>query len=92
MAKGTLYPAERAFLRDPRSGLRIIRLTHHSTIAMNLYFEMCSFSLDETYVFFLAQRSAGRDAPWDLFRAKTDGMELVQVTEGDEVGGSEGVH
>ena len=87
MAKGSKYGPERAILKDPRSGLRVIRLTHHATISMNLYFEMCAFSADDQYVFFVSQRDAGRDAPWDLFRARTDGLELIQVTECDHIGG-----
>lgn len=87
MGRGDIYGPERAVLRDPRSGLRIIRLTHHSTISTNLYFEMCSFSRDDQYVVLLSERVAGRDAPWDLFRARTDGMELVQMTDADDVSG-----
>lgn len=87
MPKGLVYGPERAIMRDPRSGLRIIRLTHHSTISANLYFEMCSFSTDDEYVFLISQRYAGRDAPWDLFRARTDGLELVQATDCDDIGG-----
>jgi len=87
MGKGATYGPERAILRDPRSGLRIIRLTHYATISMNLYFEMCSFTEDDEYVILFSQRYAGRDAPWDLFRARTDGMELVQMTECDNPGG-----
>ncbi len=74
-------------LVDEKSGLRIIRLTHHSCISTNLYFEMCSFTADARYVLLMSQRGAGRDAPWDLFRARTDGMELVQMTEVDAMGG-----
>lgn len=87
MAKGTVYGPERAILRDPRSGLRIIRLTHYSTISMNLYFEMCSFTEDDQYVMLLSQRGAARDAPWDVFRARTEGLELLQLTECDDIAG-----
>lgn len=87
MAKGMLYPAERALWRDPRSRLKVLRLTHGPTISMNMYFEMCSFTQDDQYVMFLSQRHAGRDAPWDVFRAKTDGLELVQLTETDYLSG-----
>ena len=80
MAKGSVYGPERAFMRDPRSGLQIIRLTHHSSMSHNLYFEMCSFTEDEEHVLFLSERCAGRDTPRDLMRARTDGMELVQLT------------
>ncbi|HNR34282.1 MAG TPA: hypothetical protein PKO36_03820 [Candidatus Hydrogenedentes bacterium] len=88
MARGSVYGPERAIFTEPRSGLRIVQLTHHSTIAMNMYFEMCSFTEDERHVVLLAQRSACRDAPWDLLRARTDGSELVQLTECDAMGGA----
>ncbi len=88
MAKGSVYNSERAIWRDPRSGLRIIRLTHYSTISTNLYFEMCSFTEDDAYVVVLSQRGAGRDAPWDLMRARTDGTELVQMTACDAMAGA----
>jgi hypothetical protein len=87
MAKGTVYDCERAIMRDPRSGLRVIRLTHSPCIATNLYFEMCSFSEDDRYVVILAQRYAGRDTSWDLMRARTDGTELVQITDADDLHG-----
>ena len=88
MAKGTVYPSERGIWRDPRSGLRIIRLTHSACISTNLYFEFCSFSPDDRYVVILSQRYAGRDAPWDVMRARTDGTELVQMTDTDTLGGA----
>lgn len=88
MARGSVYSPERAIMIEPRSGLRVVQLTHHSTIAMNMYFEMCSFTEDERHVVLLAQRSACRDAPWDLLRARTDGSELVQLTERDALGGA----
>ena len=87
MGKGSVYGSERAILHDARSGLRIVRLTHYSTISMNLYFEMDSFTEDEQFVVFLSQRGAGRDAPWDLFRGRTDGLELVQMTQCDDLAG-----
>jgi hypothetical protein len=87
MARGSKYDPERAIMRDPRSGLRIIRLTHCASISSNLYFEMCSFTKDEAFVVFISQRGAARDAPWDLFRARTDGLELVQLTDCDDLSG-----
>ncbi|MBI5095542.1 MAG: hypothetical protein HZB26_24305 [Candidatus Hydrogenedentes bacterium] len=87
MAKGTIYETERVFMRDPRSGLTVTRLTHSSCIAQNLYFEMCSFTKDDAYVVLISQRYAGRDAPWDLFRIRTDGHELIQLTECDDLSG-----
>ena len=85
MAKGSVYSSERAILRDARSGLRIFRLTHYPTISMCLYFEQCSFTEDEQYVVLFSQRTAGRDAPWDLMRAKSDGTQLVQLTDCDDL-------
>jgi len=38
-------------------------------------------------VVFIGQRVACRDAPWDLFRARTDGMDLVQMTDCDDLAG-----
>lgn len=87
MAKGTVYDSERAIFRDARSGLRVFRLTHGPCIATNLYFEMCSFTTDDRYVVFRSQRFAGRGAPFDLYRARTDGLELVQLTERDDLSG-----
>ncbi len=87
MAKGSVYGSERALIQDERSGLHLIRLTHSPCIATNLYFEMCAFSEDDQYLIVAAQRGAGRDAPWDLMRARCDGMELVQVTECDDLAG-----
>jgi len=87
MARGSKYGPERAILRDPRSGLRITRLTHYASISANLYFEMCSFTKDDAFVVFISQRGASRDAPWDLFRASTDGLELVQLTDCDDLSG-----
>jgi len=87
MAKGSVCETERVFMTDPRSGVTVTRLTHYSCIAQNLYFEMQSFTLDEAYVTLISQRFAGRDAPWDLYRVRTDGHELVQLTECDDISG-----
>ena len=87
MARHTSYGSERALFRDPRSGLRVIRLTHSPCISHNMYFEMCSFTADDEYVILRSQRYAGRDAPYDLLRARTDGMELLQLTEYDDLSG-----
>lgn len=87
MSKFKIYDSERSILRDARSGLKIIRLTTGPGVSMNLYFEMCSFTADDQYVVFLSQRWAGRDAPFDLFRARTDGMELLQLTDCDDLNG-----
>ncbi len=87
MGKGSVYTPERAVLRDARSGLKIFRLTHSPCVSTNLYFEMCSFTEDDSHVVFISQRYAGRDAPFDLFRVQTDGMDLVQLTECDDLGG-----
>lgn len=87
MAKGTNYGSERVIVTDPRSGLRVFRLSHGGCIGTNLYFEMGSFTSDERHVVFMSQRGAGRDAPWDLFRVQTDGMELTQVTDRDDLRG-----
>src|SRR3990172_13076341 len=85
MAKGSIYEHERVFFRDPRSGLKITRLTHYPCISMNLYFEMCSFTEDDSHVVFISQRYAGREAPYDLYRVRTDGHELVQLTAYDDL-------
>lgn len=87
MAKGTVYTSERAILCDARSGLRVIRLTHYGCISMCLYFEQCSFTEDEQHVILMSQRGAHRDAPWDLIRVASDGREIVQLTECDDMGG-----
>jgi len=87
MAKGTVFDPERIVLRDRRSDVNVICLTHHPTITSNLYFEMCSFTRDDRYVVVVAQRLAGREAPWDLLRARTDGLELVQLTDCDDLSG-----
>lgn len=87
MAIKVLDDIERGLLVDARSGLTIIRLTHGPTISTNLYFEMCSFTDDDSHLIFVSQRYGGRGAPWDLMRARSDGMELVQLTDCDDLFG-----
>jgi oligogalacturonide lyase len=85
MAVGKTLGMERIEFEDPKTRAHIVQLTSNVTISRNLYFEETSFTPDCSRVIFLSRRSAGRGAPWDLFRVNIDGSELVQLSECDRL-------
>jgi oligogalacturonide lyase len=86
----TPLASERIQRIDPHTGIKVIQLTSYPTPAAHLPYDRPSVTPDNQRVIFWAQRRASRNAPWDLYRCDTDGLNLYQLTERTleaEVGG-----
>jgi hypothetical protein len=84
MAKGQTYSHERVRLEDPETSVGGWQLTSFPSHSMHLGYLQNSFTPDARTLLFVCQRSAARDAPWDLFRVDTDGLNLTQLTDADD--------
>ncbi len=86
----TPLASERIQRVDPKTGVKVIQLTSYPLPSAPFLYDWPSITPDNRRVVFFCQRFAARDAPWDIFRADTDGLNLFQLTErGDrmEAGG-----
>jgi hypothetical protein len=73
--------SERIERIDPRTGIRVVQITSYPTPSEHLGYDWPSITPDNERVIIACQRHAGREAPWDLFRCDTDGLNLCQLTE-----------
>lgn len=72
---------ERIERTDPTTGLRVIQITSYPIPSQHLGYDWPSVTPDNERVITTCQRYAGREAPWDMFRCDTDGLNLYQLTE-----------
>lgn len=86
MVKGTTYPSERRILRDEATGIGLIRLSGFPTLNYHAYMHARCFSYDSKEVVFYSQRQLMRGSPRDLFAVSTDGLNLRQITDRDDIG------
>ena len=77
----TPLASERIQRIDPTTGIKVIQLTSYPTPSRHLYYAWPSVTPDNQRVMLYCQRSARRDAPFDLFRCDTDGLNLYQLTD-----------
>ncbi|MBU7004504.1 MAG: hypothetical protein HXS50_02970 [Theionarchaea archaeon] len=78
--------SERIKRVDPETGISVIRLTSYPTPAAHLLYDWPSVTPDNGRILLFSQRTVRRNAPWDLFRVDSDGLNLYQLTEhGDEM-------
>ena len=77
----TPYASERIQKFDPTTGIKVIQLTSYPLPSAHFRYYTSSVTPDNQRVVFFCQRFAGRDAPWDIFRCDTDGLNLFQLTE-----------
>lgn len=77
----TPFASERIQLIDPDTGIRITQVTSYPSPSRHLYYAWPSVTPDNRRLILYVQRSARRDAPIDLFRVDTDGLNLFQLTE-----------
>jgi len=84
--KGKRYNHERIAFKDPITGVKVLQLTSFPTMSMSVASDQNMFSHDSKKLIFLSQRSPQRDAPWDLFIVDSDGSNLTQLTEVDDLG------
>jgi len=76
----TPLASERVKRVDPGTGIGVTQLTSYPTPAAHLLYDWPSVTPDNRILLF-SQREARRDAPWDLFRVDSDGLNLFQLTE-----------
>jgi len=80
----TPFASERIQRVDPRTGVQVIQLTSYPTPSAHFLYDWPCITPDNQHVVLFCQRAAARDAPWDLFRVDTDGLNLFQLTERGE--------
>ena len=85
MPKGTRYASETAEFIDPITGALTLQLTSNPTTSENLYFENMCFTPDGGTLIFKSRRTSERGAPYDLYRVGTDGKNLIQLTDCDDL-------
>ncbi len=76
--------SERVQRVDPEMGIKVIQLTSYPTPSAHFLYDRPFITPDNGRVVLFCQRAARRDAPWDLFRVDTDGLNLFQLTERGE--------
>lgn len=75
---------ERRLHIDPRTRVRVWRITSFPTVHQNLYFHSRCWTANGRTFLFKALREPRRGSAYDLFRANTDGSGLTQLTDGAE--------
>ncbi|OQB39313.1 MAG: Protein TolB [Candidatus Latescibacteria bacterium ADurb.Bin168] len=79
--------SERVQMTDPKTGIQVVQLMSYPTPSIPLMYDWPSVTPDNRRVVFLAQRRAEREAPWDIFRCDTDGLDLRQLTRKEDGAG-----
>ncbi len=77
--------SERIQRIDPTTGIKVIQITSYPLPSGHFTYEWPSITPDNRRAVFFCQRWASRNAPWDLFRCDTDGLNLFQLTERGDV-------
>jgi len=78
------FASERIQRVDPKTGVKVIQLTGYPAPAAHFLYDWPCVTRDNERVVLFCQRAAARNAPWDLFRVDTDGLNLFQLTERGE--------
>ena len=78
------FASERIQRVDPKTGVKVIQLTAYPAPSAHFLYDWPCVTPDNQRLVLFCQCSASRDAPWDLFRVDTDGLNLFQLTERGE--------
>ena len=81
----TPFASERIQMIDPRTGVKVIQLTSFPSQSAHFKYVWPSITPDNKRVLLFCQRENRREAPWDIFRCDTDGLNLFQLTERGDV-------
>ncbi len=81
MARGDHYPGERRWFRDPATGTLIWQLTAYNAHSTKLSYTTPSWTPDGEWIVFFGELSWGRDSPYGLFKAGSDGRVIVQLSD-----------
>ena len=85
--KGSTHPSELREFKDSQTGTHIYQLTDHPSINHNLYFLTSSFTPDQRHVVFTSYRSGAAN----FYKVKFPDGEIVQLTDGKNIGGYSGI-
>jgi hypothetical protein len=77
----TPFRSERIERIDPLTGIKVIQVTSYPITSFNFGYAWPMITPDNRRFVFATQRYARRDAPWDIWRCDTDGLNLFQLTE-----------
>jgi len=77
----TPFASERIQRYDPRTGIKVIQLTSYPLPSAHFLYDWPFVTPDNQRLVLFCQRSAARNAPWDIFRVDADGLNLFQLTE-----------
>ena len=80
----TPLASERIQKVDSKTGIKVIQITSYPTPSTPFPYDWPCVTNDNSRLFFYCQRSGSRDAPLDIWRCDTDGLNLFQLTEGGE--------
>lgn len=80
----TPFASERIQRVDPKTGVKVIQLTAYPAPSAHFLYDWPCVTPDNQRVVLFCQRAATRNAPWDLFRVDSDGLNLFQLTERGE--------
>ncbi|HRU24626.1 MAG TPA: hypothetical protein P5569_11825, partial [Candidatus Latescibacteria bacterium] len=79
--------SERVQMFDPKTGIQVVQLMSYPTPSIPLMYDWPSVTPDNRRVVFLVQRAASREAPWDIYRCDTDGLDPRQLTRKEDTAG-----
>jgi hypothetical protein len=75
------FASERVQRVDPHTGVKVIQLTGYPLPSAHFLYDWPCVTPDNRWIVLFCQRTMARDAPWDLFRVDSDGLNLFQLTE-----------
>lgn len=75
------FASERVQRVDPHTGVKVIQLTGYPLPSAHFLYDWPCVTPDNRWIVLFSQRTMARDAPWDLFRVDSDGLNLFQLTE-----------
>ena len=81
MTKGTVFPSESRWLRDPETGARLRQVTTHPSIHHHPFFFVPAWDDAMRRLIFVSHRTG---AP-QLFAEEQDGGDIVQLTDRDDL-------
>ncbi len=79
----TPFASERIQRVDPTTGIKVIQLTSYPSPSVHFPYDWPSVTPDNGRLVFYGQRYTAREAPWDIYRVDSDGLNLFQLTEWD---------
>jgi len=80
MPRGQYCGTERIQRLDRVTGIPVVQVTSMFTPSVHMHYETVTFTPDNGWMIFLSTRSTETGAPMNLFRASSDGKDVVQLS------------